>query len=514
MNQQTVPLENILDECVTAVFGQGQSVTACLRQYPEQRDMLEPLLNLALRLQHARHVRPDPEFRHIAAIRMQNMIAARPRQTHIAPGQTQPIVTTWQKVMAFFAPQRQLALVRTFAVLLVIWLSLTSITVFAAADSLPGQPLYPVKLIVEDTQLRLTFAESQKAQFHLSLAEERLQETAVLIEANRTDEIANSLAAYQTEIETAVAFLEPAAALTPEEKESFAASVAQTLAAHETQLAAWKTELLSAQEFVAQALTVSQEAQSLASSLLGELLEEAPLLPSSTPTPLPTGTPEPPTPIPTPGWELPPFWPEECPSPLEWPDEWPEECTIPEEWLPDWPEPPGGWPVPPLPAETLEPPAGWTPPPYWPPECPIPKKWPFTWPEGCELPTAYPPDWTEPPGGWPELATPVPIPTVEIPSGWPAECPLPPDWTDGWEEWPDDCEIPTDFEWPEEWPTPPEDWPEWPNLPPPDEWEDSPDQLPPPPTQFPDIPDELPLPGDWPTPPPDDDDEPPPWPWP
>ena len=511
MNQQSVPLELMLDDCVTAVIEQGHPITTCLQHYPEQHDVLEPLLHLAQRLQKARAVQPDPEFRQVAALRMQNMIAARPRQAKIAIEQREPNTTIWQKFGRLVASRQQLTWARVVGVLFVIWLSLSTITVFAASDALPGQPLYPVKQLVENTQLNLTFDEAQKAQLHLNLASERLQETAVLVNTNDTAKIAPSLAAYQTEIETAVAFLKVSGELTTQEKETLASLVVEDLAAHEMQLITWQAELIMDQELVAQALQASREGQSFALALLGEVLQDESIVPAATPLPIPSSTSESPTPIPTPGWTLPPYWPSDCPSPLEWPNEWPEECTIPEEWPPAWPEPPGGWPIPPLPSDTIQPPAGWTPPPYWPPECPVPQKWPFSWPEGCVLLTGYPPDWTEPPGGWPDLATPLPIPTVVVPSGWPTECPLPPEWPDEWEGWPEDCQIPTDFEWPGEWPTPPGGWPV---IPPPDEWVDSPDQLPPRPTGFPDLPDDLPPPGEWPTPPPDGDDEPPPWPWP
>jgi hypothetical protein len=54
-------------------------------------------------------------------------------------------------------------------------------TVVTSADSLPHNPLYPVKRTTERVQLLLTFSPGGKAQLHLHFAERRLNETMRLM---------------------------------------------------------------------------------------------------------------------------------------------------------------------------------------------------------------------------------------------------------------------------------------------------------------------------------------------
>ena len=71
--------EDILDRCLVAIQEQGKTVEECLACYPAEREALEPLLHLALRLESGRTLKAPPELRRTAAARMRNLIATRPR---------------------------------------------------------------------------------------------------------------------------------------------------------------------------------------------------------------------------------------------------------------------------------------------------------------------------------------------------------------------------------------------------------------------------------------------------
>ena len=71
--------EDILDRCLVAIQEQGKTVEECLARYPAEREALEPLLHLALRLESGRTMKAPPELRRTAAARMHNLIATRPR---------------------------------------------------------------------------------------------------------------------------------------------------------------------------------------------------------------------------------------------------------------------------------------------------------------------------------------------------------------------------------------------------------------------------------------------------
>jgi len=67
----------------------------------------------------------------------------------------------------------------TAAALLLIVLGGTGI-VAASSNSLPDQPLYPVKRAVERTRLALTFDKQAKVRFHATLANRRIDEMAIM----------------------------------------------------------------------------------------------------------------------------------------------------------------------------------------------------------------------------------------------------------------------------------------------------------------------------------------------
>jgi hypothetical protein len=85
----------------------------------------------------------------------------------------------------------------------------------ATAASLPGQPLYSVKLAAESTRLALTGRPASRAALALALAEERLDEIVALLEQRKPIETeAWNRAERQLEsaLETAVGLEDPAAA--------------------------------------------------------------------------------------------------------------------------------------------------------------------------------------------------------------------------------------------------------------------------------------------------------------
>lgn len=458
MKQQGTHLEIILDMCVTAVWEHGQSVTACLAQYPDYKDVLEPLLHTGLQLQAAGAVRPSPEFRQAAPVRMQNLLAAHPRrqpQRSTSP----PRVPWWKKLTR----QRRLAWAGALGLFLVFWLFVGSTLAVAATDALPGERLYPVKQAVESTRLALTTNPVNEALLHLTFAERRLAEAEQLAAAGNTAVIPQTLQAYEEEVTAVLDSLENGTTLTPAQQEIVAPVIAEALSRHEEKFNNW-TQGGVEETAVAKARQLSHAGILQALLILGQPPEEllpgtpATATPSQTPLPTPTAThtatatptatstatatPQPTT-TPTPHWLIPPNWPEGCPLPPDWPEEWPPDCPILPIWPPGWPTPPGGWPQP-------------TPRPTMPP-----------------LPTIPP------------------LPTFEVPPDWPEECPVPPDLP---EEWPENCPLPTD--WPESWPTPPGGWilpRDWPTPPPGDEWQ----SLPGVPTRPPN----LPNPSDIPRPP-------------
>jgi len=493
MNNNAHNLETILDNCITAVLEEGQTVKACLAQFPDQRDVLEPLLQITVRLHAAHTLQPAPEFRQVAATRMQNLIAAHP---HRQPSGDPP-TARWPDWRTPFITRRRPAWAGLVGFLVVFCLLLGTLTVSAAADTIPGETLYPVKRLTEQTHIALTFNNLKKARLHLRLADQRLQETADLLAVNQDNLAEATLRDFVQELSATTMLLDASGPLTPADQQILAKIVADNLAQYERKLAMWQTSVPSEMETaVLDAITTLHSEQMQALFLLGEGPD--PTLPTATPTStttpfvtpsqtpttsptatetataVPSATPIPTTPAPTttatPHWQIPPGWPANCPIPSDWPPVWPNDCPIPPVWPTDWPTPPGGWPVatetPALsevegavptqtPLPTIAPPAG------WPADCPYPPDLSNGWPDGCPNPSDWDTSWPTPPGGWPNPSDFWPTPA--------ADWPTPPPISTAWPTLPNNLPSPPDLPGLPELPKPPGGsdngsggWPSWP----------------------------------------------------
>jgi len=66
-------LTEILDDCIEQVE-KGSSIEACLSEYPDMREELEPLLHIALSISSIPKVQPSPEFVTLSKLRLMNRI--------------------------------------------------------------------------------------------------------------------------------------------------------------------------------------------------------------------------------------------------------------------------------------------------------------------------------------------------------------------------------------------------------------------------------------------------------
>ncbi|MFH0914552.1 MAG: DUF5667 domain-containing protein, partial [Chloroflexota bacterium] len=149
-------LDDILEECLERL-GKGGTVEQCLQGYPEQAVELRPLLLTAQAVKRAAAVPPRREFK--AKARCELYRALEPA----AEKKTSRPFLIWQH-----------GWVVACAIVLTVLLAGTG-TVFAAGNSMPDEPLYPVKLATEQIQIRLTPSNLKKAELYASLAEKRVE---------------------------------------------------------------------------------------------------------------------------------------------------------------------------------------------------------------------------------------------------------------------------------------------------------------------------------------------------
>jgi len=165
-------MEDILNECLERVFS-GESIEACLNGYPEQASQLEPLLKTSLVLMRTcSAIQPDAEYKARARYRLQAMFYAK----HEKEGKRASI-PVWHRKWAMA--------MTTVSVVLLAGIG----TVAAAANALPDESLYPVKLAAEQVRVTLAFSDVDEAKLHLQFAERRAGEMTEMARRGMPDKI-------------------------------------------------------------------------------------------------------------------------------------------------------------------------------------------------------------------------------------------------------------------------------------------------------------------------------------
>lgn len=153
-------LETILDLCIEDLK-RGVPLNEVLAKHSAQAEELKPLLAIASKLESAPKLEPSTNAAYTALVKMGRQL---PEQKI-----SKPIFNLdW-----FIIPR--FAFARVMAVILVVGL-LTWTTGTAAANALPGDFLYPFKLMTEKITFVLAADPEGKAELRLTFSERRMQE--------------------------------------------------------------------------------------------------------------------------------------------------------------------------------------------------------------------------------------------------------------------------------------------------------------------------------------------------
>ncbi len=151
-------VEEILDRCMGEARSGGDP-ERILRQHPEVADQVRPLLTLAGELERL----PDPTLSTAAMIRTIARLAAERAVKDIPPKARRIRLLSLS------------VLTRVAAILLVI-LGLGWGATAASASAVPGDLLYPIKLLTERVEFFLTINPEEKAELRIAFSDRRLRE--------------------------------------------------------------------------------------------------------------------------------------------------------------------------------------------------------------------------------------------------------------------------------------------------------------------------------------------------
>lgn len=159
---------DILNECLEHMLAGDETIEQCLRRYPEYASELGSLLRTAVTVKKAFDIKPSADARARVRFQLQS-IMSKPK----AEKRVRAAVPRWA--------------VAVCVVLLVFFLS--GGTVLAADGSMPGNPLYPVKLITENVRVSLTGSEEKKAELYALFADRRMAELDYLVAKGKSADI-------------------------------------------------------------------------------------------------------------------------------------------------------------------------------------------------------------------------------------------------------------------------------------------------------------------------------------
>lgn len=190
MNEDSLSLDDILERCLTAIETQGWTVDECLRHYPEYQAELKAYLQTAEQFRRMREIAPSLEFRQQAVARLHNRLKLAQRsQPHPQKAPHRP--SLWQSLWM----PRRFAFTLAALVSILGFSAVTTGTIYAAGNALPGEPLYPVEQTVEQVRLTLT-SPDQRSGLQMSFAEKRIVAAEKLAQTGDSQHMKQALDDY------------------------------------------------------------------------------------------------------------------------------------------------------------------------------------------------------------------------------------------------------------------------------------------------------------------------------
>jgi hypothetical protein len=163
-------ISQIIDICAAGIFSGQETIDSILEKYPQFADELRPRLEALLWLTDAKK---DLEPR-------QGFILATRACLEIQLEAFQP-QGFWKNLFKRYTPQRW-AFNLTAPVLIIVMLALIiNNLVLTARLSLPSEPLFTTKLVLEDIQLAFTFNQADKTDLYIQFSRERTSELVELV---------------------------------------------------------------------------------------------------------------------------------------------------------------------------------------------------------------------------------------------------------------------------------------------------------------------------------------------
>ncbi len=189
-------LDWVIDECLSRVQTGDETLQDCVQEHPELKDVLEPLLALAIQVNGTlAPEKPSAQFIRNAKLRILNQIKASVAST----SSVKPLPRrSWRIDFRSRRWSTVLAGVLIAAILFGSGIGMKQ----ASASALPGDSLYPVKRAGEEIQLAFSFTTGGDIALLYEFADSRLEEAVTLSEEGRFDDLGIALEGFEAAMST------------------------------------------------------------------------------------------------------------------------------------------------------------------------------------------------------------------------------------------------------------------------------------------------------------------------
>lgn len=178
-------IELLLDICIDEMQ-KGRSIDECMASYPQYANQLKPLLQLAEQIEDLPIPMPSSEAISAALINvgkeMEPNSASIEKQEALVTNRS--IRKMKRKTFSFLNIFRKPKLVWALSTFLFFVIIFSAATV--SASSVPGDILYPMKLVTEKVKFLLTFDSYNKAELRLTFSDRRLNELVTVLQQSNT----------------------------------------------------------------------------------------------------------------------------------------------------------------------------------------------------------------------------------------------------------------------------------------------------------------------------------------
>jgi len=211
-------IDQILQENLPAIVSGQETIESILEKHPDIADELRPQLEAVLWLQQTKKL-IEPRSGYIVATR---------KYVEEQVQSMQPL-TLWQRLLRQHAPQKWVFNIATVALLIISLVAVVNNLFLTARLAIPGDPLYSVKLAMEDTQLGLTFNPAAKTDLYIEFSRERTTEIVDLILEGDYERLPASARRLETEIIAALHSLGDISEHDPAQEQAMLNNLRETL---------------------------------------------------------------------------------------------------------------------------------------------------------------------------------------------------------------------------------------------------------------------------------------------